>query len=80
MKIYDYNGRKNISGERVREARHKRRLSQTALAAKLQVEGVIMERDTISRIENGERFIADYELMTIASVLDVPTDWLLGRE
>lgn len=28
MKIYDYNGRKNVSGNRIREARLKKRLSQ----------------------------------------------------
>ena len=32
MKIYDFNGKKNISGERIREARIKMHLSQKALA------------------------------------------------
>lgn len=31
MKIYDFNGKKNISGERIREARIKMHLSQKAL-------------------------------------------------
>lgn len=31
MKIYDYNGKKNICGERIREARLKQRLSQSDL-------------------------------------------------
>ena len=34
VKIYDYNGKKNISGERIREARLRLRLSQADLAAK----------------------------------------------
>ena len=51
MKIYDYKGRKNICGDRVREARQKKRFTQEALAAKLQIEGVTMERDSISRID-----------------------------
>ena len=55
MKIYDYNGKKNICGERIREARLKQRLSQSDLAARVQVEGVIMERDSISRVEIGTR-------------------------
>lgn len=33
MKIYDYKGRKNISGNRIREARLKKRLSQADFAA-----------------------------------------------
>ena len=80
MKIYDYNGKKNISGGRIREARLKLRLSQSDLAARVQVEGVIMERDSISRIEIGTRFIPDYELPVFARVLGVSVLWLLGIE
>ena len=41
-----------------------------------------MERDSVSRIEIGTRFVADYELMIIAEILDVTVDWLPseGRE
>lgn len=78
MKIYDYNGKKNLSGERVREARLKKYLSQNDLAAKLQVEGIVIERDSISRIEIGTRFIPDYELPALAKVLNVSVEWLLG--
>ena len=59
MKIYDFNGKKNISGERIREARIKMHLSQKALAVRLKLEGVELERDCISRIEIGTRFVAD---------------------
>lgn len=78
MKIYDYNGKKNISGDRIREARQKKRLSQSDLAARMQVEGVAIERDSISRIEIGTRFVPDYELPAFARILDVSVDWLLG--
>lgn len=71
MKIYDYQGRKNVSGERIRELRIKRRMSQSELAARLQVEGVILERDSISRVESGARFVADYELYIFAKILGV---------
>lgn len=80
MKIYDYNGKKNISGERIREARIKLRLSQSELAARVQVEGVIMERDSISRVEIGTRFVPDYEIPVFARVLGVSPLWLLGIE
>ena len=78
MKIYDFGGRKNICGDRVREARCKNRLSQADLAAKLQVNGIIIERDSISRIEIGTRFVADYELRELANILKVTVNWLLG--
>lgn len=78
MKIYDYNGKKNISGDRIREARQKKRMSQTDLAARMQVEGILIERDSISRIEIGTRFVPDYELPIFSKVLDVSVNWLLG--
>ncbi len=77
MKIYSYKGKKNLCGDRIREARQKKRLSQSDLAAKIQIEGVIMERDSISRIEIGTRFVADYELKVFAKVLNVTVEWLL---
>jgi len=78
MKIYDYNGKKNISGKRIRQTRRKLDLSQGELAAKMQIEGIIIERDSISRIEKGTRFVADYELRFFAKVLNVDVEWLLG--
>ena len=80
MKKFLYHGKKNICGERIREARLKQRLSQSDLAARVQVEGVIMERDSISRVEIGTRFVPDYEIPIFAKVLGVSVLWLLGIE
>lgn len=80
MKIYDYDGKKNICGDRVHEARCRLRLTQADLAAKLQINGIIIERDSISRIEIGTRFVADYELRELAKILKTSVDWLLGIE
>jgi len=71
MKIYDYNGKKNICGDRLREARVVRRLRQEDLAAQIQLKGINMERDSISRIEIGTRFVSDFELKIFAEVLGV---------
>ena len=68
MKIYTYQGRKNVSGEKIRQMRNIKRMSQSDLAAKMQVEGVMLERDSISRIEGG------------AKVLGVDVKWLLNEE
>lgn len=78
MKIYDYNGKKNICGDKVHEARTRQRITQADLAARLQICGAIIERDSISRIEIGTRFVADYELMILAKCLNVSPLWLLG--
>ena len=80
MKIYDYDGAKNISGERIHQARTSLRLSQAALSARMQVNGINIEREAISKIETGARFVADYELMIFAKVLGVTMEWLTGSE
>ncbi len=77
MKIYDYNGKKNICGDRVHEARCKMRLTQSELAAQLQLQGINIERDSVSRIEIGTRFVADYELIILSKILGVSVEWLL---
>ena len=77
MKIYDYKGKKNVCGERVRQARVLQHSTQSELAARLQIEEVILERDSISRIEAGTRFVADFELLVLAKVLRVEPTWLL---
>ena len=76
MKIYDYKGRKNLCGDLVREARARLNITQADLAARLQVAGVIMERDSVSRIEIGTRFVTDYELVVLSNVLGVSLEWL----
>ena len=80
MKISDFNGKKNICGERVHLARRRLKLSQSDLAAQMQVAGILIERDSISRIEIGTRFVPDYELPVFASLLHVSVPWLLGIE
>ena len=80
MKIYDYNGKKNICGARIREARKNLGMSQVELAAKLQLKGIILERDSISRIEIGTRFVTDYELCAFSEILNRSLLWLIGIE
>ena len=79
MKIYDYEGAKNISGSRIRQARTTMRLSQADLAARMQIHGVTIDREAISKIETGDRFVTDYELLTFAKVLGVSMEWLTGQ-
>lgn len=79
MKIYDFGGAKNISGDRIHQARTTMRLSQADLAARMQVNGVLIEREAISKIESGNRFVTDYELLIFAKVLCVSMEWLTGQ-
>ena len=77
MRLYTLDGKCNISGERIKSARTKAKLTQDQLAARLQVAGLQM---AISRIESGKRLVPDFELPIIAEALNVSTDWLLGIE
>ena len=80
MRAYTFCGKRTICGDRIRIARLSQRLSQADLCRKLQLAGIPMERDSISRIESGSRYVADYEVTTFADILDVPILWLLGKE
>lgn len=80
MRAYTYNGKRNICGDRIRIARLSHRYSQSDLCRLLQLEGIPMERDSISRMESGYRYVADYEILAIADILEVSVLWLLGRE
>ena len=78
MKIYDYNGKANIIGQRLKQARKQLNLTQDMLASKMQLENVDVSQKVISRIEKQERFVSDYELLTFAKILNVDINWLLG--
>ena len=39
-----------------------------------------MDRSAISRIENQERYIMDYEVQALAWCLKVSVGWLFGEE
>lgn len=78
LNIYGFHGKSNLSGDRIRAARTRKKMSQTELAAKMQLEGIQMAQDSISRVEIGTRFVPDYELPLYAKILDVSVEWLLG--
>lgn len=80
MKFYNFEGVKNISGERIYQARTSRHMTQLELAAKMQLQGVTIEREAISKIETGNRLVTDYELVAFSKVFRVTLDWLTENE
>ena len=80
MRVYEYEGKRIIAGERIHQRRTTLRLSQADLAARMQVRGVTIEREAISKIETGDRFVTDYEFIIFAEVLGVSMEWLAGKE
>lgn len=80
MKIY-WNGKsKNIIGNNIKKLRKEKRITQKALAEKLQLEGFEFTDLTILRIEQGTRFVPDYEVVALADFFGVSTDDLLKKE
>ncbi len=53
-------------------------MSQQGLAAKLQLMGVAIDQQAISKIEKNRRIVTDYELLCISRALGVDAAWLLG--
>lgn len=80
MKIYwnKESNSKNLIGQRVKELRTERQLSQKALAEQLQLAGYEFSDLTILRIEQGTRFVPDYEVVALAEYFQVSCEYLLG--
>ena len=74
------NGANNLCGKKIRELRlgYPTRLSQRALADKLQLLGIDVDKNAVQRIESGKRFVTDIELKALSRVFGVTVDELLG--
>ena len=52
-------------------------MSQRALADKMQLFGIDLDKNAIQRIECGKRFITDIELLAFSKVLNTSLETLL---
>ena len=69
--------KKNMIGDKVRELREIRKMSQKDLSVMLELMGVYVCRGSISRIEDKSRTVTDIELFAIAKALEVDISELL---
>ena len=69
----------NICGIKIYEMRKSitPRMSQRALADKMQLEGIDLDKNAIQRIECGKRFVTDIELKAFAEVFGVSVSTLI---
>ena len=79
MKIYWNGNSKNIVGPKVRALRKENGWTQKALAEKLQLAGFDCTDLTILRIENGTRFVPDYEVKALANIFEVSYEMLMDE-
>lgn len=73
-------GNRNISGKRVTEARLARGMKQVELLTQLQLAGIEISVPALSLLEGQKRPVSDIELNSLADILGVSVDWLLGRD
>lgn len=73
------NGKNNLCGDNVKKLRlnFATKLSQRALADKMQLIGIDVDKNAIQRIESGKRFVTDIELKAFAEIFSVSVDELL---
>ena len=72
-------GKNNLCGEKIRKLRlaYPTKLSQRALADKMQLIGIDIDKNAIQRIECGERFVTDIELRAFSKIFEISADELL---
>ena len=65
---------RNVVGRRLREIRLEQNpaVSLEDLAGRLANRGIQIDRSAIGRIENGKRYVLDYELKAFAAALRTP--------
>ena len=72
--------RKNLIDPKIIELRKRDRLSQRDLVNRLQLMGIDMDKNVITRIETRKRFVTDFEVKALAQVFQVSYEFLLDGE
>ena len=61
----------NICSKNITKYRNELKLSQRALADKMQLVGIDIDKNAIQRIECGKRFVTDIEIVRFAKVFNI---------
>lgn len=67
-----FNDNFNITGKNIKEIRKIQKITQEDLCARMQIMGYNISRSDISKLENGKKFISDFEVYGFAKALKVP--------
>lgn len=71
------NGKRNLVAQRLVELRKIRKWSQRDLAYQLQLLGIEMDKNVITRIETNKRYVTDIEVKALARVFGVSYGYLI---
>ena len=80
FKIKAADGTNNLCGRRIAAIRKEKKISQRKLAIKMQLLGFDVDHYFIRRVENGERFVTDIDLVIFSRALDVPLSAILDAD
>ena len=72
--------RNNICGKNVAIFRKEMEISQRELADRLQLIGLDIDKNAVQRIESGQRFVTDIELIALSKALSPSVNDLLKRD
>ena len=73
-------GRNNICGVKIAKLRKGLKISQREVADRLQLIGLDIDKNAVQRIESGQRFVTDIELISLAKVFSVDITELLKKD
>lgn len=73
-------GKKNLISKKLIQLRKQKKLSQRDLAGKLQLAGYDMDKNVITRIETGQRYVTDIELCALSKILNVRIEDLIEED
>lgn len=71
MKKITFGENKNIIHKNLKLYRIKNNLTQSQLAAKMQLMNINIDQQMISKIEHNNRIVTDYELICLCKILKV---------
>ncbi len=80
FKIKAADGTNNLTGKRIALIRKSKKLSQRKLAEKMQLLGFDVDHHFVRRVENGERFVTDIDLVIFSRALETDISDLLSPE
>ena len=61
----------NVCGKNIKKIRKEQKVTQDDLCARMQVMGYQISRSDISKLENGKKFITDFEIVGFSKALKV---------
>ena len=64
-------GRNNLVGVNIAKMRKQLHISQREVSDRLQINGLDIDKNAVQRIESGQRFITDIELVHLARLFSV---------